>query len=54
MYHVPTSMRCLAWQHVGLATGCAAPYTHWKQTVFYLLDTFPVCEGEEVFCQICY
>lgn len=35
-------------KRVSFSTGPQAHYTHWKQTVFYLLDTFPVCAGEEL------
>lgn len=30
------------------STGALSPYTHWKQTVFYLNDVLSVKEGEEI------
>jgi len=36
-------------KRVGFSTSPDAPYTHWKQTVFYLEDYLTVQKGEEVF-----
>jgi len=36
-------------KRVGFSTSPEAPYTHWKQTVFYLEDYLTVQKGEEVF-----
>eukprot|EP00050_Salpingoeca_kvevrii_P003551 m.227318 g.227318 ORF g.227318 m.227318 type:complete len:556 (+) comp10849_c1_seq13:4415-6082(+) len=33
---------------VRFSTGAAAPYTHWKQTVFYLEDVLAVSAGEKI------
>jgi len=33
---------------VFFSTGSHAPYTHWKQTVFYLRDDLTVCAGEKI------
>eukprot|EP00005_Dracoamoeba_jomungandri_P013672 CAMPEP_0174262884 /NCGR_PEP_ID=MMETSP0439-20130205/16050_1 /TAXON_ID=0 /ORGANISM="Stereomyxa ramosa, Strain Chinc5" /LENGTH=354 /DNA_ID=CAMNT_0015347919 /DNA_START=11 /DNA_END=1075 /DNA_ORIENTATION=- len=33
---------------VSFSTGPLAPYTHWKQTVFYLGDVLSVYKGEEI------
>jgi len=30
------------------STGPRSRYTHWKQTVFYLNDVLPVCDGEKL------
>ena len=49
LYRLTVCVRvCVCGVYVFVCAGAAAPYTHWKQTVFYLLDTFPVCKGEEV------
>jgi len=36
-------------KRVGFSTSPDAPYTHWKQTVFYLEDYLTVQKGEEVY-----
>jgi protein arginine N-methyltransferase 1 len=36
-------------KRVGFSTAPEAPYTHWKQTVFYLEDYLTVKKGEEVY-----
>jgi protein arginine N-methyltransferase 1 len=40
---------------IGFSTAPFARYTHWKQTIFYLTDTLPICAGEsiegEITCQ---
>ena len=33
---------------VAFSTGPDAPYTHWKQTVFYLEEPLMVQQGEEI------
>ena len=33
---------------IGFSTSPFANYTHWKQTLFYLLDTITVCNGEKI------
>ena len=33
---------------VGFSTAPFARYTHWKQTIMYLEDPIPICEGEQV------
>mmetsp|Transcript_11306 Transcript_11306/g.17113 ORF Transcript_11306/g.17113 Transcript_11306/m.17113 type:complete len:454 (+) Transcript_11306:75-1436(+) len=33
---------------IGFSTSPFANYTHWKQTLFYLLDTSTVCKGETI------
>ena len=35
-------------KRVGFSTAPEAPYTHWKQTVFYLEDYLPCTKGEEL------
>lgn len=35
-------------KRVGFSTAPEAPYTHWKQTVFYLEDYITCKRGEEV------
>jgi protein arginine N-methyltransferase 1 len=35
-------------KRVGFSTSPEAPYTHWKQTVFYLNDYLTCKKGEEV------
>jgi len=35
-------------KRVGFSTAPEAPYTHWKQTVFYLNDYLTCKKGEEV------
>ncbi|XP_060135011.1 protein arginine N-methyltransferase 8 isoform X4 [Zootoca vivipara] len=37
---------------IGFSTGPDAPYTHWKQTVFYLEDYLTVRRGEELYGSI--
>lgn len=34
---------------MGFSTAPEAPYTHWKQTVFYLQDYITCKKGDEVF-----
>lgn len=34
---------------INLLLGPESPYTHWKQTVFYLDDYLTVKTGEEIF-----
>uniref|UniRef100_A0A8C5SF17 Protein arginine N-methyltransferase domain-containing protein n=1 Tax=Laticauda laticaudata TaxID=8630 RepID=A0A8C5SF17_LATLA len=34
---------------IGFSTAPDAPYTHWKQTVFYLEDYLTVRRGEEIY-----
>uniref|UniRef100_A0A8C2D8N8 Protein arginine methyltransferase 1 n=1 Tax=Cyprinus carpio TaxID=7962 RepID=A0A8C2D8N8_CYPCA len=36
-------------KRTGFSTGPESPYTHWKQTVFYLDDYLTVKTGEEIF-----
>merc|ERR1712170_299318 len=36
-------------KRVGFSTAPEAPYTHWKQTVFYLEDYITCKKGEELF-----
>jgi protein arginine N-methyltransferase 1 len=36
-------------KRVGFSTAPEAPYTHWKQTVFYLEDYITAKKGEEIF-----
>ena len=36
-------------KRVGFSTAPEAPYTHWKQTVFYLEDYITCKKGEEVY-----
>merc|ERR1712080_287729 len=36
-------------KRVGFSTAPEAPYTHWKQTVFYLEDYLTCKRGEEVY-----
>ena len=36
-------------KRVGFSTAPEAPYTHWKQTVFYLEDYITAKKGEEVY-----
>ena len=36
-------------KRVGFSTSPEAPYTHWKQTVFYLEDYLTCSKGEEVY-----
>lgn len=36
-------------EHERLSSGPESPYTHWKQTVFYLDDYLTVKTGEEIF-----
>lgn len=36
-------------KRTGFSTAPDAPYTHWKQTVFYLNDTVTAYRGEEIF-----
>lgn len=31
-----------------ISTSPFAPYTHWKQTIFYLEDTLKICKGEKI------
>ena len=33
---------------IGFSTSPFAHYTHWKQTLFYLIDTITVCKGETI------
>jgi len=33
---------------IHFSTGCHAPYTHWKQTVFYLDEVLYVSQGDEI------
>ncbi len=33
---------------IGFSTSPFANYTHWKQTIFYLLDTLTICKGETI------
>lgn len=33
---------------IGFSTSPFAKYTHWKQTLFYLLDTITICKGESI------
>lgn len=50
-YNVRVSF-CLSWLHCNrsyLCVGPESPYTHWKQTVFYLDDYLTVKTGEEIF-----
>jgi protein arginine N-methyltransferase 1 len=35
-------------KRMGFSTGPEQPYTHWKQTVFYLNDSLTVKKGEEI------
>ena len=35
-------------KRVGFSTAPEAPYTHWKQTVFYLEDYLTCTKGEEL------
>ncbi|KAL0480924.1 type I protein arginine methyltransferase PRMT1 [Acrasis kona] len=35
-------------KHIKFSTGPRAKYTHWKQTVFYLLDDLTVYNGQEI------
>ena len=35
-------------KRVGFSTAPEAPYTHWKQTVFYLEDYLTCTKGEEI------
>ena len=35
-------------KRVGFSTAPEAPYTHWKQTVFYLEDYLTCIKGEEI------
>ncbi|CAI4231343.1 unnamed protein product [Auanema sp. JU1783] len=35
-------------KRVGFSTGPDSTYTHWKQTVFYLMDALTVKKGEEI------
>uniref|UniRef100_A0A8C7X789 Protein arginine methyltransferase 1 n=1 Tax=Oryzias sinensis TaxID=183150 RepID=A0A8C7X789_9TELE len=36
-------------KRIGFSTSPESPYTHWKQTVFYLEDYLTVKSGEEIF-----
>lgn len=36
-------------KRIGFSTAPEAPYTHWKQTVFYLDDFLTVKKGEELY-----
>ncbi|XP_054724823.1 protein arginine N-methyltransferase 1-like [Uloborus diversus] len=36
-------------KRIGFSTAPGAPYTHWKQTVFYLNDYLTVKKGEEIY-----
>lgn len=40
--HLPMNLLCLS-------PGPESPYTHWKQTVFYMEDYLTVKTGEEIF-----
>lgn len=33
---------------IGFSTSPFANYTHWKQTLFYLLDTITICKGDQI------
>lgn len=35
-----------------ISTSPHAPYTHWKQTVFYFEEPITICQGEEIFGSI--
>ncbi|KHJ76384.1 hypothetical protein OESDEN_23996, partial [Oesophagostomum dentatum] len=35
-------------KRTGFSTGPDVQYTHWKQTVFYLMDALTVKKGEEI------
>lgn len=37
------------WAEPTLPAGPESPYTHWKQTVFYMEDYLTVKTGEEIF-----
>lgn len=37
---------------IGFSTSPFSQYTHWKQTLFYLIDTITVCKGETIYGKI--